>query len=485
MNGIVRSSAALAVLAAAAGCTGRQASPETVQSIERRLAGKAPPSVAADDHGAQVWKAAQQFYRARGHQPAWIERTQPLPAVDELAASVEAVAADGLDPADYDLEPLAILREKSGGLFKRRSVTPDQAAEADLRLTCTFLKLASHLLTGRIAPGAVDPHWFGQARQVDLEAVLERALGGSGVSATLSGLAPQHAQYRLLKEALARYRSGASPAAAEAGAGASSAQPRVRQIELNLERWRWLPEKLGDRHILVNVPMFTLEAVEGGQPALTMRVVTGERENPTPIFSDQMTTVVFSPYWNIPAKIARQETIPAVLRDPDYLYKNDLEIVRGSRVVDPRSVDWDADDPDFRIRQRPGSKNSLGRVKFVFPNTFDVYLHDTPADALFERMQRAFSHGCVRVERPFALAQWVLRGQAEWTPEKIEAAMQAGDERHVKVERPVPVYIVYQTAWAEADGKVRFADDLYGHDARQLRLLAPSAPPPAQRVARR
>jgi murein L,D-transpeptidase YcbB/YkuD len=199
-----------------------------------------------------------------------------------------------------------------------------------------------------------------------------------------------------------------------------------------------------------------------------------------------MTTVVFSPYWNIPDTIARKETIPAVLRDPDYLRKNDLEIVRGSQVVDPGAVDLSAEQADFRIRQRPGARNSLGRVKFMFPNQFDVYLHDTPADSLFERVQRDFSHGCVRVERPFALAQWVLRGQEEWTPERIEAAMKAGEERHVALARPVPVYIVYQTVWVDVDGTVHFADDLYGHDARQLQLLdRPARQTPPPRVARR
>ena len=154
-------------------------------------------------------------------------------------------------------------------------------------------------------------------------------------------------------------------------------------------------------------------------------------------------------------------------------------------VIDASSVDWMDGDPEVRIRQRPGARNSLGRVKFMFPNQFNVYLHDTPADDLFERAQRDFSHGCVRVERPFALAQWVLRGQDEWTPEKIEAAMKAGEERHVALARKVPVYIVYQTVWVDADGTVRYAGDLYGHDARQLRLLKPTPPTPPQRVARR
>jgi len=261
-------------------------------------------------------------------------------------------------------------------------------------------------------------------------------------------------------------------------------EDRAAQLELNLERWRWLPEDLGERYIVVNVPTFQLEAIEQGKVVLAMRVVAGKAdETPTPIFSDEMTEVVFSPYWNVPTSILRKETIPAVLRDPDYLYRNDLEVVRAGQVVSPSSVDWS--DPDLRIqiRQRPGAKNSLGLVKFLFPNKFDVYLHDTPADSLFGRVERDFSHGCVRVEKPVELAQWVLRDQPEWTPEKIQAAMHAGQERHVALKHRIPVYIVYATAWVDEAGRLNFREDLYGHDTRQRALLGLDRPP-STRVAR-
>jgi L,D-transpeptidase YcbB len=253
-------------------------------------------------------------------------------------------------------------------------------------------------------------------------------------------------------------------------------EARLREVELNLERWRWLPESLGDKHILVNIPSYWLVGVENGKPTIQMRVVTGTLENPTPIFSDRMTTIVFSPYWNVPPSIAREEIQPALLRDASYLERNDMEVVRGSQVVSPWSVNWD--EGGFTVRQRPGPKNALGMVKFIFPNNFDVYLHDTPADALFANTARNFSHGCVRVEKPYELAQWVLRGQPGWTPEKIQAAMAAGREQHVPVKNAVPVYLVYATAWAEPDGRVSFRHDVYGHDARQMKLLPPSAPPP-------
>jgi len=262
-----------------------------------------------------------------------------------------------------------------------------------------------------------------------------------------------------------------------------AAEERVAQMELNLERWRWLPEDLGERYVIVDVPTFQLEAVEQGKVTLAMRVVAGKAdETPTPIFSDEMTEVVFSPYWYVPTSILRKEIVPK-LRDPDYLARNDLEVVQNGQVVPPSSVDWS--DPDLRVqgRQRPGAKNSLGRVKFVFPNKFDVYLHDTPAGSLFAQVERDFSHGCVRVEKPVELAQWALRDQPEWTPQKIEAAMHAGEERHVPLKRRIPVYIVYATAWLDEAGLLNFRPDLYGHDRKHRALLGLDRPQ-STRVAR-
>jgi murein L,D-transpeptidase YcbB/YkuD len=248
-------------------------------------------------------------------------------------------------------------------------------------------------------------------------------------------------------------------------------EERIRQIELNLERWRWLPETLGDRYVLVNIPTFQLSAVDHGTAGLRMRVVTGKQDSPTPIFSDEMTTVVFSPYWNIPPDIAQKETIPSVLRDPAYLDRNNLEVVRGTQVLDASTIDWTSPGPHIQFRQRPGAQNALGLVKFLFPNQFDVYLHDTPADALFARVERDYSHGCVRVEKPYELAQWVLQDRPEWTPERIRAAMNAGKEQQVALKQHIPVYIVYETIWVEDDGTVAFRDDIYGHDARQEQMI--------------
>jgi murein L,D-transpeptidase YcbB/YkuD len=254
---------------------------------------------------------------------------------------------------------------------------------------------------------------------------------------------------------------------------------RIRQIELNLERWRWLPADLGRRFVLVNVPSFRLTAYDQGRPALSMKVVTGKPDSPTPVLSGEMTTVVFSPYWNVPSTIAADEIIPAVLRDPGYLRRHNLELVRGTDVVGHAALR----SGDVQIRQRPGAGNALGLVKFLFPNRFNVYLHDTPEDGLFARPRRAFSHGCIRVEKPYELTRWVLGGLPQWTPAAVLSAMRSGRERHFALPEPIPVVVTYQTVEADAEGGVFFWPDVYGHDYVQMPLLPPSVPAPARSIA--
>jgi murein L,D-transpeptidase YcbB/YkuD len=234
-----------------------------------------------------------------------------------------------------------------------------------------------------------------------------------------------------------------------------------------------MPDDLGSRHILVNVPAFYMAARESGQPVLEMKVIVGTPQNATPIFSDQMETVVFSPYWNVPDSIAEGETAPAAARDPSFLRRQNIEILRrtkaGTETVDPASVDWD--DPEavkeLAFRQKPGASNALGHVKFLFPNTFNVYLHDTPADSLFFRRGRALSHGCIRLERPEELAKYMLRDKPEWDDRRIKEAMAAGEEKHVALKEKVPVHLVYFTVWPKGDGDVDMFDDIYGYDAAQ------------------
>ena len=259
-----------------------------------------------------------------------------------------------------------------------------------------------------------------------------------------------------------------------------TAHYRVQQIIANLERLRWLPPRVGERSVVVNVPAFRLDAYERGQRVLTMRTVVGADygHRATPIFSDSMRYVVFNPYWNVTANIAVNEILPPARRDREYLARNGYEIVEGwgvrSPVVNPpvlRNADFRS--YRYRIRQRPGPTNALGRVKFMFPNDYNVYLHDTPFGELFAETKRAFSHGCIRVEHPVALAEFVL-GPHGWARSAIDAAVASGVRREVALERAVPVFIIYLTAFAREDGTVGFRPDLYDHDAALLARLGPN-----------
>ncbi len=259
---------------------------------------------------------------------------------------------------------------------------------------------------------------------------------------------------------------------------------RVQQIELALEQWRWLPDVAPERFVVVNVPAFRVYAFENdptaSHPVLRMNVVVGQAgRRATPLFVGSMSEVVFQPYWNVPYSIARDETVPKARRDPGYMNRERLEIVsggdQGASIFSPTAANLNrVISGSLRIRQRPGANNSLGPVKFLFPNEYNVYLHGTPATELFARSRRDFSHGCIRVEDPTALAAWVLKGQANWDRDSVVAAMTDGvgsKSRSVQIARPIPVYILYTTTVVGDDGLLRFYQDIYGHDARLAQLL--------------
>ncbi len=245
---------------------------------------------------------------------------------------------------------------------------------------------------------------------------------------------------------------------------------RIRQIELNMERWRWLPAHLGRRYVHVNVPAYELHAFRDGQEVLSMAVVVGEQydDNDTPVFSDTMEYVEFNPYWNVPASIASEEIVPKAREDRDYLVRNDYEIVAGwetdAPVIDPASADLDlVENKTYRIRQKPGVQNALGRIKFMFPNEFDIYLHDTPEEHLFDRSERAYSHGCIRLEHPVEFGEFAL-GSEEWPADRIRQRIESGERTTQYLDSPLPVYILYWTAFVDKDGLVNFRDDIYGSD---------------------
>jgi len=261
---------------------------------------------------------------------------------------------------------------------------------------------------------------------------------------------------------------------------------RVRQLQLALERWRWLPSEFPSPPIVVNIPDFRLRVPDAkGNVAMEMRVVVGKAApTQTPVFSRDMTYVVFRPYWNVPPSIRRGEIVPAIQRNRNYVASKNYEVTTNDgKVVTDGAISDDVlaklKAGQLAVRQKPGPNNALGLVKLIFPNEFNVYLHSTPSQSLFAKSRRDFSHGCIRVEKPAELAAWALRNNPDWTLERVREAMQSGpNDVTVKLARPVPVFIVYATALAYENGEVHFYDDIYGHDADLAQALAKGYPYP-------
>jgi murein L,D-transpeptidase YcbB/YkuD len=228
---------------------------------------------------------------------------------------------------------------------------------------------------------------------------------------------------------------------------------RIQQILINMDRMRWMPSRPDGNLIMVNIPEFVLHVWEGNKKAFDMNVVVGKEGHNTTMFTGNLNQVVFAPYWNVPQSIVQKEILPEIEKNPNYLAEQNMEVTGQDEEGLPE------------IRQKPGGKNSLGKVKFLFPNSYNIYFHDTPAKGLFNRSMRAFSHGCIRLSDPVKMANYLLRNDPNWPPEKIAEAMDSEKEKFVKVKDPVPVFITYYTAWVDEYGKLNFREDIYGHDA--------------------
>ena len=247
-----------------------------------------------------------------------------------------------------------------------------------------------------------------------------------------------------------------------------SIDERIRQIILNMERWRWLPLSFEPDYLLVNIPEYRLHIYEAGKEKLSMNVIVGKTLNSTPVFSDKMEYIVLSPYWNVPFSIVKSELAPKIAANSSYLDRVDMEVVSfKGEPINPTTINWNEiteSNWQYILRRRPGPKNDLGDVKFIFPNSNDIYLHDTPNGELFNQEKRGFSHGCVRVEKPIELAEYLLRKSGNWSKKQLLDTIAKRKEKHVQLNAPLPVYLVYFTAWADENGNVHFRDDIYGHD---------------------
>lgn len=486
---------------------------------------------AADVHFARR-ASVLGFYARRAFRPAWANEHGPNRLADDLVASLNRADLEGLNPEDYHVNEIgSLLAYVRLAASAGRAPEPARLADLDLLLTDAFLLYGDHLLGGRVDPESLHPLWEASPRGADLGTMLEEALENRKISRALQRLAPVHEGYQRLRTALARERafaeSGAWPVlpknpsvallrerlAAEGDlekkegtefdddlrealrhfqgrhgleqTGALDAQTlaelnvpaeaRVNQIKLNLERWRWLPQDLGRSRIEVNIAAFELQVIDDDEIAMQMRVVVGKAYRRTPVFSDTVRYIVLNPNWHVPRTIAVDELIPKIQKDSTYLERFGMHVIGpDSKEVDPSTVDWKAvtaESSAYRLRQDPGRLNALGQMKFMFPNRYDVYLHDTPSRHMFEETQRDFSHGCIRIEKPMDLAVYLMK-KSKWNQEAIERALDEGTERSLYLPRPMPIHLLYFTAWADEDGTIQFREDINGVDQPLARALA-------------
>ena len=437
----------------------------------------------ADDHGAL--RALHAVYGSRDAL-LWVVDGHPTPAALSLLQTLQRSDAYGLEPQDYDAEGLSALAAAAlgnggavatGGRLDPRAPTSSESLDLqrwsafDLNLSAAALKLLCDLHYGRIDPRAAGFD-LGTRRPDDLNLARELVMlaYSRDIGSQLAAVEPQFLHYRLLERALPRYRLLAASADA-------------RKIELTLERWRWLPA-FRTPPVIVNIPEFRLFAfrttADRAADILQMDVIVGRTfpRTRTPVFVADMTSVIFRPYWDVPRNIMLREELPKIRANPAYLAAQHLEIVRGA--IDDSAIALPPTPATIqalasgaaRLRQRPGPDNALGLIKFDLPNRYDVYLHSTPAQQLFLRQRRAFSHGCIRVSNPVGLAALVLRDTpGDWTPARIQAAMNGTQTMRVRLARPIRVIILYGTVLAKEDGEVLFFHDLYGQDRRLERLL--------------
>ncbi len=261
-----------------------------------------------------------------------------------------------------------------------------------------------------------------------------------------------------------------------------SLRQRIAQLQQNMERWRWLPRELGQRYVLVNIPGYRLSLFEDGKPVLHMRTIIGKPYRATPSFANAIEYLELNPRWTIPARIARDEFLPRLQDDAGALERRHIRLFSGwqrnATELDPRAIDWRHITPasfDFKLVQEPGDHNSLGRIKFMFPNSWRIYLHDTPDRHLFQRPVRTFSSGCIRLEKPLELAARLLQTSdtQQWSAQKLQQLIDNGETRRIDLPRPVPIYLLYFTAWSDAEGQVHFRDDVYRRNV--LIAAAPDA----------
>lgn len=384
--------------------------------------------------------------------PAAAQSAWSAAALDDLENLAAAAPLEGLPVEDAALEELARFRHYAQ--FDNAS-----EAQADIAAEALFASLARTFAQGATEPSHTDPDWaIPLADAPDLAALQAARAAGTAPSALLRPLLPQSEEYRLLREELARLR------ASEAN------DARIAQVRASLERWRWLPRQLPVERLEVRVAQYELRHITPDGPAVSHRVIVGARSDQTPSFLTEIRSITINPSWDPPPSIAA-ELLSRFRRDPEAAAREGFEALDADGVtVAPGAIDWRTRPFPYRLRQRPGPANALGRIRFDVENPYSIRLHDTPNRSLFDRNARALSHGCVRVENPSDLAVRAI-ASPEWTREAVDAAIESGIEQRVPLGERLPVYLIYITASANDAGEIAYAEDIYRRDAGVVAAL--------------
>lgn len=453
----------------APGAESAPASTKAIGEAEKSLTAAAARIVRELASGARGEKddieALAAYYGSGDARAIWVDGTAESPAATAARQELQRAADYGLDPAALRVPDVP-------------GASADDLARFEARFGLAVQTYARHARGGRVDPPSLSRMIDMKPRLFEPRSVLAGIAGASDAAAYLRGLHPKHPGYHKLKDALVAAR-------AEAAAPADT----IQRIVVNLERWRWMPEDLGDFHVWDNVPEQYTRVMKNGKVVLQERIVVGKPNTPTPLFSADMKFVIFHPSWGVPGGIKANELGPQLRRASEssgwgffagggegaaaVLRRHDLRVSYAGRPVDPASVNWSSVDiSKFHFTQPPGSKNVLGIVKFRFPNRFDVYMHDTPERHLFNQSNRTFSHGCMRVQNPVRLAEVLLDHDRGMTPQEIANVVAGRGQSEITLRTTIPVHITYFTATVDDAGKLHTHPDIYGQDGRVATALA-------------
>ena len=405
------------------------------------------------------------FYQVRQGKPLWIEDKGLSPKAVAAIAEIKNAADYGLDAAAFVLPAVAAAADGAS------DIAPEARAEAEATLSLAILKYARFARGGRIMDpsGSLNSNLDRRPQLLDPQTVLDEIAKADAPETYLKSLHPKHPQFEKLRQAyLAELaHSGSSSKARDATGLALTAT--AKKLRANMEEWRWMPENMGELHVLNNIPEFMQYVYKNGDIIRTEKIVAGLVDKQSSVFSRPLKHVVLRPMWRVPESIKVQELWPSLLRGGGLMREYGLELqTKDGKALDYRQIDWAKDDiRNYEVIQPPGAKSVLGAVKFSFPSQHTIYMHDTPDRWMFRPAQRTLSHGCLRVKNPVELAEIILKEDKGWDRVKVAELMRSGPlNNEVAIEKRIPIHLTYFTAWVDASGRLKTFADVYGHEKR-------------------